>query len=247
MMAIEESDYGHFLDQLSAGLGTPKAIVVFSAHWESRTQKVNEAESYATIYDFGGFPDELYQVVYPAAGDPDLAHRIETLLGEHHIAWEAERERGLDHGAWTLLKRLFPAANIPVVAMSVNAGLSPDEQFRIGQALSPLRQENVMIIGSGVTVHNFQLLGARHNPEVHAAVKAFQAWLDEKLHAWDLEALFHYDTEAPYARLAVPANGREHFAPLFYAMGAAGQPQSIDTLHESWMWDVMANSVFQFA
>ncbi len=246
MIAIEESGYGTFLDHLGESLARPQAIVIFSAHWESRVQQVSAVESYSTIYDFGGFPDELYRVTYPAHGNPALAARIHELLKAAEVPVELDHGRGLDHGAWTLLNRLYPAADIPVVAMSVNARLTPEEQFRIGQTLSPLRSEGVLIIGSGVTVHNFQLLQARHNAEVQSAIKQFEAWLESKLHAWDLAALFHYETEAPYARLAVPANGQEHFAPLFYAMGAGSRPESVETLHQGWMWDVMTNSVYAF-
>ncbi|NMP21963.1 DODA-type extradiol aromatic ring-opening family dioxygenase [Sulfobacillus harzensis] len=247
MIAIEESPYGEFLDQLGRRLEHPRAVVIFSAHWESPVQQVSAVSQYTTIYDFGGFPDELYRVVYPAPGDPALAEEIQNLLAQANIAAERDRSRGLDHGAWTLLKRLFPEASVPVVAMSVNARLSPREQFAIGQALAPLRDHDILIIGSGVTVHNFQILGMGHSRELQAAVKAFQRWLDDKLSQWDLEALFDYEHQAPHARLAVPQNGQEHFAPLFYAMGAAGTPDSIEILHESWMWNVMANTVFQFA
>lgn len=246
MIAIEESPYGTFLDQFGAQLPRPEAVVIFSAHWESRIQRVSEVEAYSTIYDFGGFPDELYQVVYPAPGHPDVARRVQLMLREHGIGVETERSRGLDHGAWTLLKRLFPNADVPVVAMSVNAALEPRDQFAIGEALRVLRDHEVLVIGSGVTVHNFQILGMGHDPEIQASVREFQDWLDDKLGHWDLEALFDYARQAPHARLAVPPKGQEHLAPLFYAMGAASHPHSIEILHESWMWQVMANAVYQF-
>ncbi len=248
MIAIEASDYGAFLDGFGQALPRPRALVVFSAHWESPVQQIGAvAGSYETIYDFGGFPDELYQVVYPAHGDPLLAEQIAELLRERGIESSLNTRRGLDHGAWTLLRRLFPAADVPVVPMSVNAALSPAEQFRIGESLASLRDHNILVIGSGVTVHNFQLLRHTANPDVHAAVQAFERWLQEKLQAWDLDALFHYADEAPNARLAVPAGGSEHFAPLFYAMGAAGPDAAFALQHQSWMWGVMSNSVFQFS
>lgn len=246
MIAIEESPYATFLDQLGAQLSRPEAIAIFSAHWESPVQRVSEVGSYSTIYDFGGFPDELYQVVYPAPGHLDVARRIQTLFRDRGIRVEPDRTRGLDHGAWTLLKRLFPDADIPVVAMSVNAALDPSEQFAVGEAIRALRDQEVLVIGSGVTVHNFQILGMAHDPGIQAGVREFQRWLNNKLRQWDLEALFDYARQAPHARLAVPARGQEHFAPLFYAMGAASQPQSVEILHESWMWNVMANTVYQF-
>lgn len=247
MVAIEDSEYGQFLDHLAARWPRPRAVVVFSAHWESPVQAVSRVPEYSTIYDFGGFPDELYQIQYPAHGDAALSDRIEALLSEAGIPVRPEEQRGLDHGAWSLLNRLYPDADVPVVEMSVNARLTPQEQFLIGGSLASLRMDDVLIIGSGVTVHNFQLLHAHANPEVQAAVRQFEQWLSEKLHAWDLDALFDYVRQAPHAQLAVPPGASEHFAPLFYAMGAAKNPESVAVLHRSWMWDVMANSVYQFA
>lgn len=244
MIAIEESDYGTFLDGLRERIGRPRAIVLFSAHFESDVQVVSEVERYSTLYDFGGFPDALYQIQYPARGDIALAHRIESQLQEAGIAWRAEAARGLDHGAWTLLTRLYPAADVPVVEMSVNQRLSPAEQYRIGQSLAPLREEDVLILGSGVTVHNFQLLSGSVNPGTLDGVRAFEAWLQDRLKAWDLPALFAYESSAPSAQLAVPARGREHFSPLFYVMGAADKPASVEVWHESWLWNVMTNTAY---
>ncbi len=246
MVAIEQSEYGTFLDRLGRTLPRPKAVVLFSAHWESAVQQVSEVSTYSTIYDFGGFPDALYRVTYSAKGAPDLSLRVQDLLRRRGIEARGERQRGLDHGAWTLLKRLYPHADIPVVEMSVNAHLSPAEQFRIGETLAPLRAEDVLVIGSGVTVHNFQLLGANASPAVQAAVREFEEWLVKTLEAWDVPALFDYERQAPHAHLAVPPAGREHIAPLFYAMGAADSPDAVTVLHQSWMWNVMANSVYQF-
>lgn len=246
MIALEEGEYGDFLDHLGETLPRPRALIVFSAHWESQVQRVSAAEQYTTIYDFGGFPDELYRVTYPAKGDPRLSRAVQDLLSEHGIGFEVDAVRGLDHGVWTLLNRLYPRADVPVVEMSVNARLTPAEQFRIGQAVAPLRREDVLIIGSGVTVHNFQLLSVHRRPDVQSAVREFEGWLEAKLSSWDLDALFDYEAKAPHAHLAVPPNGQEHLAPLFYAMGAADLPASIKTLHLSWMWNVMPNSVYQF-
>lgn len=247
MIAIESSDYGTFLDHLAARLGHPRAVVIFSAHFESPVQVVSAPSQFSTIYDFGGFPDALYQIEYPAPGDQALAHRIGGLLQDQGIEWRAESQRGLDHGAWTLLKRVFPNADVPLVEMSVNQRTTPQEQFRVGQTLAGLRDEGVLIIGSGVTVHNFQLLSPGTDRAVVAQVRAFEQWLQARLRAWDLPALFNYESEAPGAHLAVPARGREHFAPLFYAMGAASNPGSVEVWHESWLWDVMTNTAYAMA
>jgi 4,5-DOPA dioxygenase extradiol len=244
MIAIEQSEYGTFLDHLIERIGRPRAVVVFSAHFESTVQVVSAADRFSTIYDFGGFPDALYQIVYPAPGARTLAAEIGKRLDAKSIPWGAESQRGLDHGAWTLLKRLLPAADVPVVEMSVNQRLAPDEQFRVGQALAGLRDDGVLIVGSGVTVHNFQLLSPQVDPGVVGQVRAFEAWLQERLKAWDVPALFAYASQAPGAQLAVPPRGREHFAPLFYVMGAASEPASVEVLHESWLWNVMTNTAY---
>ncbi len=246
MIAIEDSPYGDFLDRLGQSLGTPRAVIIFSAHWESAIQAVSEVNAYETIYDFGGFPPELYRISYPARGDLDLSHGIEKLLADAGVPFRAEKDRGLDHGAWTLLKRVYPQADVPVIEMSVNAALAPSQQMAVGRALASLR-EDVLIVGSGVTVHNFGLLSARGDQQVQQAVRQFEDWLEKQLIEWNVDALLHYEVMAPYAHLAVPPQAREHFAPLFYVLGAVEQPQSVAILHKSWLWQVMANTAYQFS
>ncbi|MCL6442781.1 MAG: dioxygenase [Alicyclobacillus sp.] len=246
MVAIEDSPYGRFLDALGRMLPRPSAIVLFSAHWESDRQRVSSVDTYDTIHDFGGFPDALYRITYPAPGDKSLAERIRERLRDASVTAELDEHRGLDHGAWTILYRMYPAADIPVVAMSVNAGLSPAEQVRIGKVLAPLRAEGVLVIGSGVTVHNFQLLSHRKNPEVREAVIAFEDWLESRLHQWDIASLLNYQRLAPHAHLAVPPYASEHFAPLMYAVGAAGEHPEVKTLYRGLEWDVLTDSVYQF-
>lgn len=247
MIAIEQNEYGMFLDELRKTIGQPKAIVIFSAHWESEIQMVSEMDMYSTIYDFGGFPEDLYRIEYPANGHPELSSQIQRLFATEGIEFEVEKSRGLDHGSWAILHRMYPHADIPIIAMSVNPILAPQEQFRIGRALSELRDQGVLIIGSGVTVHNFDLIPARTNPDVQEAVRQFQTWLEETLQAWDVDALFDYERQGPNARLAVPPYAKEHFAPLFYVMGAAGDNPHVDVLHRSWLLEVMTNSVFEFS
>jgi len=246
MVAIEDSPYALFLAELGKTFPRPKAIVLFSAHWESTVQMVSDVVEYATLYDFGGFPEDLYRIKYPAKGHRKLSSEIQQLLKQSGVPYGVEERRGLDHGAWTILRRLYPDADIPIIAMSVNPDLIPEEQYRIGKALSPLRMQDVLIIGSGVTVHNFQLFAVREKPEVKTVVLDFENWLEEHLHTWDLDALFQYEAKAPYAQIAVPPNGQEHFMPLFHAMGAAADTQTVRTLHRSLEFGIMTNSVYQF-
>ena len=135
MVAIEDNEYARYLEELGRTFPRPRAIVLFSAHWESGVQMASEIEDYEMIYDFSGFPDALYQVKYPARGDEMLSRQIQQLLAGAGIEYQVERVRGLDHGSWTILNRIYPQADIPLIAMSVNPDLTPEEQYRIGQAL----------------------------------------------------------------------------------------------------------------
>jgi 4,5-DOPA dioxygenase extradiol len=246
MVAIEDSEYARYLDQFGRVFPRPKAIVIFSAHWESGVQMVSEVEEYSMIYDFGGFPEELYRIQYPARGDKSLSAEIGRLLSDNGISYGLEKKRGLDHGSWTILRRIYPDADIPVIAMSVNPDLTPEQQYRIGQALAPLREKDVLIIGSGVTVHNFGLFGVQDKASVKALAIGFEKWLEDHLNEWDLESLFRYDTLAPYGTVAVPPQAKEHFVPIFYAMGAADAERKTTTLHQSLMMDIFTNTVYQF-
>lgn len=246
MVAIEQSEYASFLEQLGRTFKRPKAIILFSAHWESDIQMVSEIDAYSMIYDFGGFPDALYRVQYPAKGDQELSRQVQRLLTDNGIANRAEKSRGLDHGSWTILNRIYPQADIPLIAMSVNPNLVPEEQYRIGKALSPLREQDVLIIGSGVTVHNFGLFGVQDRAAVKALAVGFESWLEDHMGKWDLESLYRYEELAPYAKIAVPPQAKEHFVPIFYAMGAADQDRKMKTIHQSLLMDAFTNSVYQY-
>ncbi|GGF93113.1 dioxygenase family protein [Paenibacillus abyssi] len=242
-LALEKNDYTDFLKQLAPQLPKPRAIVLFSAHWESRQQLVSGAASYETIYDFSGFQDELYQMQYPAAGDLAIASEVQALFQQADIAAAIDTNRGLDHGAWVVLHLLYPQADIPVIALSVNRYLSNAEQYKIGQALSSLREKDILIIGSGGTVHNLRRLewGASHINEWAAE---FDNWLEEKLNAWDTEALFQYDQIAPYAKEAVPTP--EHFIPLLLAMGSGDTNKKATLLHRSYQYGNLSLSCWKF-
>lgn len=245
LLAIEDNDYTQFLQELGKTLPKPKAIILFSAHWEASTQQVSDVEEYSTIYDFGGFPDALYQIQYPAKGQKELTKEIEDLFAQEGIPFEKETRRGLDHGAWVVLRMLYPDADIPVIAMSVNQNLTPDQQYRIGQSLSSLREKDVLIIGSGGTVHNLRAV-RWSDTGVEEWALGFDEWLGEHLKNWDKDTLFNYYTLAPGAELAVPRYGKEHFVPLFYAMGAADQDKKATLLHRSYRYGNLSHSVWQF-
>lgn len=246
LLAIEKNEYTQFLNELGTNIPRPKAIILFSAHWTSNTQMVSDVSKYDTIYDFYGFPEEMYQIKYPARGNTQLAKEIESLLVEQAIPFEVDTKRGLDHGAWVVLSMLYPEADIPVISMSVAPDISPQEQYKIGKALAKLRANDVLVIASGGTVHNLRAVRFGEETKVDQWAEEFEGWLEEHLQNWDVEALFNYQSLAPHAQFAVPPYGVEHFIPIFYAMGAADQSREAKLLHRSYRYGNLSHSVWQF-
>ncbi|MFS0726085.1 dioxygenase [Paenibacillus sp. 1P07SE] len=229
-IAIEDTPYTRFLD----GLGSryqPKAIVIFTAHWEAETLTISAMDrSYDTIYDFGGFP-ELRSLTYPAPGSSLVAGMVQARFEAAGVPTHLDTRRGLDHGVWTLLRRLYPAADIPVVQLSVHPFLAAAEQLRIGEALDGLGEEDILIIGSGATVHNLRQLrfGAR---ETDSWAEAFDDWLIERMDSARRDELADYMALAPEAARAVPRP--EHFVPLLLALGSGGPHAKGEVLHRSY-------------
>lgn len=246
LLAIERNEYTQFLNQLGTAIPKPKAIVLFSAHWVSGTQSVSEVEGYETIYDFYGFPEEMYRIQYPAKGDQGIAKEIQSLFASNGIPYVVDSKRGLDHGAWVVLSMLYPNADIPVISMSVAPNLEPAQQYKIGQSLSKLREQDILIIASGGTVHNLRAVRFGDDNRIDQWAQEFEGWLEQHLISWDLEALFNYSSLAPNAQFAVPQNGAEHFIPIFYAMGAADDAKSAKLLHRSYRYGNLSHSVWQF-
>lgn len=247
LLAIEDNEYTQFLGQLSNKLPSPKAVVLFSAHWESQRQKVSKVKKFETIYDFGGFPKALYEIKYPAKGDRTVTKQIESVFQNQGIPYELDTKRGLDHGAWVVLREIYPNATIPIISMSVNPDLSPMEQYNIGKTLSQLREQDILIIASGGTVHNLGLVKMGNGDgTIDSWALDFDTWLEDKLSNWDLNALFNYQALAPSAELAVPSYGKEHFIPIFYAMGAADNQSCAKLLHRSFRYGNLSHSVWQF-
>lgn len=247
LLAIESNEYTQFLNELGSTLPKPKAVVLFSAHYESVVQRVSDVDEFSTIYDFGGFPDALYRIQYPAKGDHALTEEIKALFAKNNIPFEVDETRGLDHGAWIVLKMLYPNADVPVISMSVNQQLTPQQQYEIGKSLSSLREKDVLIIGSGGTVHNLRAVGwHKDGKEIDEWAVDFDQWLEKHLNDWDTEHLFQYESLAPNAQVAVPPYGKEHFIPLFYAMGAAHNSGMSKLLHRSYRYGNLSHSVWQF-
>ncbi|WP_433748374.1 DODA-type extradiol aromatic ring-opening family dioxygenase [Paenibacillus amylolyticus] len=242
-LALEENAYTEFLQKLGQELPKPKAIILFSAHWESTTQLVSSVTHYETIYDFGGFQPELYQIKYPAQGQAETTAEVERLFAESGIPVQTDDVRGLDHGAWVVLRLLYPDADIPVVALSVNRYLTGEQQYQVGQALASLREQDILVIGSGGTVHNLRRLNWESNG-VDPWASEFDNWLQDKLVSWDTESLFSYDTLAPSAQAAVPTP--EHFVPLLLAMGAGDQNKRSSLLFKAYQYGNLSLSCWKF-
>ncbi|MFX3636905.1 MAG: class III extradiol ring-cleavage dioxygenase [Candidatus Pristimantibacillus sp.] len=243
MLAIEDNEYTQFLARTGAGL-KPNAIVIFTAHWETELTTISSKDDiYDTIYDFYGFPDELYEVTYPAKGSAKVAALVSQLLDAKGIKTEFDTSRGLDHGSWTMLKHMFPKADVPVVQVSVNPYRSVEEQYRIGEALRDLADQHILVIGSGVTVHNLRVVKWGQQDAEPWAVE-FDDWLIDKIQAHDLNSLFQYDTLAPHAKAAVPR--AEHFVPLYIALGSGKSDSTPKVIHRRYEMGNLSYLSYQF-
>lgn len=224
MNAIEDNIYTREWERLGQALPRPDAILSVSAHWFTGGTLVSTVAQNRTIHDMYGFPEALYRVRYDAAGAPQVAARVQALLGE---AAKPSDAWGLDHGTWSVLCRMYPKADIPVLQLSVSRDLSPAEHFRLGQALAPLRKENVMVFASGNVVHNLGMVGWDMAGGFPWA-DAFDQYIKEAVTQGDFARAVDYRAAGQPARLAVPT--MDHFAPLLYALGAAeggGAPEVV--------------------
>ncbi|MEB3753442.1 class III extradiol ring-cleavage dioxygenase [Acinetobacter sp. MD2(2019)] len=208
----------------------PKAILMISAHWEEAEFTVQSAAQPGMIYDYGGFPDYTYQVKYPSQGSPELAERVMTLLQNAQIDVRANATRGYDHGMFSPMQVIHPAADIPVVQLSLKRGLDPQAHIELGRALAPLRDENVLIIGSGLSYHNL----SQFNYLASKPSQAFDEWLYDTVVEHQGEqrsALLNDWATAPAARIAHPRE--EHLLPLMVAVGAAEDELAVRNYHET--------------
>lgn len=211
-----------FLKELGARMEKPRAILIVSAHWDA-APAVTGAAHPGTIHDFHGFPKPLYDLRYPAPGDPALASRVAALTGAR-----IDAARGFDHGAWVPLMLMYPEADIPVVQLSVESAGGAAGVIALGRSLSPLREDGVLVMGSGGFVHNLRALSPPAAPEPDWS-RQFGGWIHEHLVARDDVTLTDYRRLAPHAVLAHPSE--EHFLPLLAAYGAGGE--HVERLHES--------------
>jgi 4,5-DOPA dioxygenase extradiol len=213
MNAIEETPFTAIWREIAVTIPRPKAILCVSAHWETDGTKVTAMPSPRTIHDFYGFPDELFQIQYPAPGAPALADRVVELLGSAEV--KLDESWGLDHGTWSVLRRMYPEADIPVLQLSLDRKKSLHEQVTMAKQLLPLRDEGVLIIGSGNIVHNLSLI-RWHDDTPYSWAFEFNALVTGLIIAGETGRLTDYPSLGEAARLSVPTN--EHYLPLLYAL-----------------------------
>ncbi len=227
MNAIEDNPFTQSLKSLGENLlPAPKAIMVVSAHWLNSVTLVSTNPKPKIIHDFFGFPDELYHVQYSAPGAKDYALKLIKTIPD----LKEDDEMGLDHGAWTILKHIFPKANIPVFQLSIDYYKPMSYHFDLGEKLSYLRNHDVLIIGSGNIVHNLELFEPNKTNNTLAWAVEFDGWVKNCINNRDFESLVNYDSCNKNAHLAVPST--DHYIPMLYALGAAHKDEKIEFTYE---------------
>jgi 4,5-DOPA dioxygenase extradiol len=240
--AIQRNEFTTALNQASAELPRPDAILVVSAHWLSRSDvAVSATEQPETIYDFGPFHPDLFRITYSAPGAPRQADRVAGLITAPAV--RVDHRRGLDHGAWAVLRHLFPAADIPVFQLSIDVAQPPRSHYGLARRLLPLRSEGVMIVGSGNIVHNLRRIDWQNvNAPTEDWAKAFDATVKDLVLASRHQALVEYD-RLEFARAAVPTN--DHYLPMLYAVGLQQPGEQVEFLYEGFQYGNISMRCFR--
>ncbi|HEY0705583.1 MAG TPA: class III extradiol ring-cleavage dioxygenase [Polyangia bacterium] len=232
------------LNGWAKALPRPRSVLVISAHWEARPISLGATETVPLIYDFSGFPEELYRFQYPAPGAPALASRVEQLLTGAGLAFQRAPKRGLDHGAYVPLQMMYPEADVPILQMSLPT-LEPTQLLAVGRALAPLREEGVLIVGSGFLTHNLRRFDPRPDAVTPAWAQEFDAWTAEGLLRRDVDALMQYRKRAPGVDIALPTH--EHFAPVVVALGSSiDRPETVSFPVTGWEAGSLTRRSVQF-
>lgn len=247
MLAVEPGPYGRAWKKMADELPKPRAVLVVSAHWNTRQPVLNAADHPETLHDFGGFPAALYDIRYPAPGAPALARRAHELLSAAGITAGIATDRGLDHGAWVPLLHMYPDADIPVTQLSVQPGLDAAWHLKLGAVLRPLREEGVLILGSGSLTHNLYEAAFEDSSvePSEAYAHEFQSWIYAALVQGDHDALSAWQSAAPHAHRAHPTP--EHLLPLFVAYGAGGENPAVQRPLANFSLGVLAMDCYVFS
>lgn len=230
MHAIQDNSFTQSLAQLEKEIPKPKAILTISAHWLSAGTWVTRMPEPRTIHDFGGFPQELFDVQYPAPGDPELAKHIQTL--SEHPKIQGDENWGLDHGTWAVLRKMYPEADIPVLQLSIDMSEPPSFHFELGKKLHSLREQGILILGSGNIVHNLRRADWDKASQGFDWAVEFDEWTKEKLLQRDFKSLTEDFMKTTAGRLSVPTP--DHYLPLLYVLGAANEKEELDFQFEGY-------------
>ncbi|MGE4528192.1 MAG: class III extradiol ring-cleavage dioxygenase [Rhodospirillaceae bacterium] len=243
-LAITDGPARRFLAGLGERLGRPEAVAVVSAHWTTPAPVIGTVAEPPTIHDFGGFPEEMYRLRYPAPGAPEAAARAAELLDAAGLAAERDALRGLDHGAWVPLMLIYPQADVPVFQISVQPRRGPAHAAKLGAALAPLRHDGVMILASGSLTHNLGALDWNAAEATDPRAAAFADWIDDAIARNDREALLDYRARAPFAKFHHPSE--EHLLPLFAALGASAPESAGRRIHTSATFGSLMMDAYEF-
>jgi 4,5-DOPA dioxygenase extradiol len=238
-LPFDEVPAREFLQGLGRELGKPRAILIASAHWDTEAPQTNGVAVNDTIHDFGGFPRALYDIRYPAPGDLLLAREVTALTGG-----KVDAHRGLDHGAWVPLMLMYPEADVPVVQLSVQSRKGAAHHIALGRSIARLREDNVLVMGSGGFVHNLRRIGLAGASEPDWS-REFSGWMHDRLTVGDEAALADYRRLAPHAEVAQPSE--DHFMPLFVALGAGGEKPKATRLHSSATFGSLRMDAYSFS
>jgi 4,5-DOPA dioxygenase extradiol len=242
-LALEDTAASRFLKSYTSENPEPKAILILSAHWETRGLMLSAPGPLRTFHDFGGFPAQFYEVSYPASADAEWVDETARLLEANGHDLKLESHRGLDHGAWVPLSLAFPNADIPIMALSLPHGSTPASIYELGRTLAPLKQKGLLIIGSGSTTHNLREFQPQGSQAPDWA-RNFDAWLDQGLKSGAID-YFEDLYAGPEFRRNHPTD--EHLLPLFFAFGAGGPDTKADLMHRSYEYGSISMSYFRFA
>jgi 4,5-DOPA dioxygenase extradiol len=243
---LDAGEYGNTLRRFGRRIPRPAAIVVASAHWEAPWPiRVTAAARPPLIYDFSGFPRALYELQYSAPGSPSLAAEVVRLLSEDGLSAASDPRRGWDHGVWIPLRLLYPAADVPIVEVSLPIPRDPETVLRMGAALAPLRRRNVLLVGSGGLVHNLGLARLdRPDGRVDEWARQFDEWVRQRVERREKDEIARYRERAPHAALAVPAS--EHFDPLLFALGAAEESDATEEVSSGFQFSNLSLTSLAF-
>lgn len=249
MLALMDTPAHRFLVDLGSSLQKPRAVVIVSAHFETEAPVVVADEHPPMIYDFRGFPRPLYEIVYPAPGDAAIATEVADALKDAGLPVSVAAHRGFDHGTWVPLSLVWPAADVPLVQLSIQPHHDAAWHFALGRALSALREQDILVIGTGAATHNLRSVFrsggmAPVDAPAEGWAREFADWIADHAARGDTDGLVHYRERAPHAVMAHPED--DHFMPFFVALGAAGPGAKGERVHNSYEYGTLSMDMYRF-